>query len=231
MSEPTSSISASGIVSKQEIPEGSIIIPEFISQIKRFFQLLPQHEEWQIANFGPQQPYQILYLGMGEEFGELKHHILKGSQGIRGSKEEHLEEIRDALADVGIYAMGYMESCNIKTYSEIVSAYPGITTFPNYTGQMVLPPDTDDAYHALAKYRDVFPNIIQIMDILPHIDTLMSSLGIAPAPKICIGIMRSLDYLSVLFFEERIMDLVEDVFHKTVQKRDWKKNPKNGVCS
>lgn len=229
MSEISPSVSVSGVVSKDKIPEGSVIIPEFISQMKKFFELLPQHEEWQIANFGPQQPYQMLYLGMGEELGELKHSILKGCQCIRGTKEEHTAAVRDAIADVGIYAMGYMESCNIRSYSEIVRAYPGITTFSNYTSSMVIPPDEDAKHHALAKYCETFPNIIQVMDLLPHIDSFLSSLGKSPAPEICLGLLRSLDYLSCLFFGERIMTLVEETFHKEVQKRDWKKHPGNGV--
>jgi len=59
---------------------------------------------WECYNFG-RQPIEPKILGICEEAGELCHAILKMSQGIRGSKEEHLEAAKDAIGDVTIYAL------------------------------------------------------------------------------------------------------------------------------
>lgn len=47
-------------------------------------------------------------LGMTEELGELSHAVLKGWQGIRGSKEEHDAAARDAVGDLLVYACGFV---------------------------------------------------------------------------------------------------------------------------
>ena len=64
--------------------------------------------EWQDRNFDPVEPgirALQLTLGVCEEAGELSHTILKRDQGIRGTREEHDADARDAIADVVIYAM------------------------------------------------------------------------------------------------------------------------------
>lgn len=43
-------------------------------------------------------------LGVAEEVGELCHHVLKRAQGL-GDPKEHLEEIKDALADIAVFSM------------------------------------------------------------------------------------------------------------------------------
>lgn len=47
------------------------------------------------------------FIGMVEEVGEAAHAILKMIQGIRGSKLEHIEALRDALGDIELYRMDF----------------------------------------------------------------------------------------------------------------------------
>jgi NTP pyrophosphatase (non-canonical NTP hydrolase) len=44
---------------------------------------------------------------MIEELGELAHHMLKWTQGIRGTPDEHRDGIEDALADIQIYLLDF----------------------------------------------------------------------------------------------------------------------------
>jgi NTP pyrophosphatase (non-canonical NTP hydrolase) len=69
--------------------------------------------EWSIRNFGPTKEDHAIdqLLGIGEEYGELLHSVLKRRQGIRdgletlGSEELELEE--DAIGDLLIYLLDY----------------------------------------------------------------------------------------------------------------------------
>lgn len=68
--------------------------------------------EWSHRNFGEvpnsQIPYRISsFLGMVEEVGECAHSLLKMTQGIRGSREEHIEGVKDAIADLLVYTLDF----------------------------------------------------------------------------------------------------------------------------
>lgn len=67
-----------------------------------------QHDvmEWAKKNFPNEKPHHLL-LGIVEEVGELTHAHLKDEIGIRGSKEEHLAEMKDAMGDLFIFAAQY----------------------------------------------------------------------------------------------------------------------------
>jgi NTP pyrophosphatase (non-canonical NTP hydrolase) len=43
---------------------------------------------------------------VAEEMGELAHAVLKQSQGIRGTREDHDADMRDAIGDIVIYLAG-----------------------------------------------------------------------------------------------------------------------------
>jgi NTP pyrophosphatase (non-canonical NTP hydrolase) len=58
---------------------------------------------WVKHNFGD-RPGWMPVMGIQEECGELAHAFLKRAQGIRGTDEQHLADIRDALADIIIFA-------------------------------------------------------------------------------------------------------------------------------
>lgn len=61
---------------------------------------------WRATNFPNAAPTDQL-LGVQEEVGELAHHHLKDMQNIRGTHEEHVEGMRDAVGDILIYLQGY----------------------------------------------------------------------------------------------------------------------------
>jgi hypothetical protein len=70
-------------------------------------ELVAERKEWVDKNFPP-DVYEHSLLGMIEEMGEFTHHYLKMEQDIRGSREEHLDEMKDAIGDITIYMWGVM---------------------------------------------------------------------------------------------------------------------------
>ena len=62
--------------------------------------------EWTNRNF-PNNTYVEPLLGVGEEYGELLHAILKTRQGIRGTEAEHREAELDSVGDLLIYLLDY----------------------------------------------------------------------------------------------------------------------------
>jgi len=67
--------------------------------------LQTERDRWVAHNFpGDDMPNSLL--GALEELGELSHHFLKASQGIRGSRAYHREQMADAVADCVIYLAG-----------------------------------------------------------------------------------------------------------------------------
>lgn len=67
-----------------------------------------EQNDWSKRNFPNKKPHQPI-LGAAEEVGELAHAFLKMEQGIRGTKEEHSEKMRDAIGDCCIFMM---DLCN-----------------------------------------------------------------------------------------------------------------------
>lgn len=78
---------------------------------------------WQNYNFGP-QPNNRLILGICEEVGELCHSSLKKFQGIRGTPEEHMENMKDAIGDIMIYTLNYLSGIGGKCPEIIPSNSP-----------------------------------------------------------------------------------------------------------
>ena len=71
-----------------------------------FSRLQEQQRPWVAHNFPKREPYFPL-LGAMEELGELAHAHLKMLQGIRGTREEHLMNAQDAVADIVIFLSDY----------------------------------------------------------------------------------------------------------------------------
>lgn len=77
--------------------------------------LQKQHAAWEAVNFPMSAQVDFHSLaGMTEELGELAHALLKTSQGIRGSEEEHDAAGQDAVGDLIIYCAGL---CNKKGWN------------------------------------------------------------------------------------------------------------------
>jgi len=77
--------------------------------------------EWQKKNFGKHDD-DILKcaLGMAEEVGEVCHHVLKGTQRIRGGINGiNKEEVADGVVDTLIYGLQLLTILNIDAEREI----------------------------------------------------------------------------------------------------------------
>ena len=90
-----------------------------------FRRLQDEQRPWVEHNFKGRESWKPL-IGALEELGELAHAHLKGAQGIRGTKEEHAEAAKDAVADIIIFladycsAMGYdMQECVETTWATV----------------------------------------------------------------------------------------------------------------
>ena len=73
------------------------------------YELQSEQVPWVAHNFPSREPFYPL-LGAVEEIGELAHAHLKMLQGIRGSKEEHLANARDAVGDIVIFLADYCQA-------------------------------------------------------------------------------------------------------------------------
>ena len=88
-------------------------------------QLQEEVSAWSKRNF-PQEHLHHPLLGVGEEAGELFHAHLKEEQGIRGTKEEHVEAAKDAIGDILIYLADYcarrgfsLQTCIESTWKKV----------------------------------------------------------------------------------------------------------------
>lgn len=95
--------------------------------MKPIKQIQKEAKDWERENFGDQPAYRRL-LGVAEEVGELCHSQLKMEQEIRGSKDEHMEDAKDAVGDISIFLMNYcsfygwdFEEIINETWTEVVS--------------------------------------------------------------------------------------------------------------
>lgn len=77
-----------------------------------------ERRKWAQKNFGDQTSAQMM-MGITEEVGELAHHQLKMEQGIRGSRQEHMDGIKDSIGDIVMYLMGYCDTHGLN-FSECV---------------------------------------------------------------------------------------------------------------
>lgn len=77
-----------------------------------------EREKWARHNF-PNAGAKEHALGVCEEAGELAHAVLKLDPGsadggpIRGTRDELLDEVADALGDLLIYACGVASDCGL----------------------------------------------------------------------------------------------------------------------
>ena len=82
--------------------------PEFDRSPNSLHDLQRYLYEWQRYNFGDHQANERVLMGMCEEAGELCHAQLKMEQGIRGTREDHEEAMKDAVGDISIYMLNYL---------------------------------------------------------------------------------------------------------------------------
>jgi NTP pyrophosphatase (non-canonical NTP hydrolase) len=87
--------------------------------MKSFIQIQAELLEWQTRNFPDRLSWEPV-MGAMEELGELAHAHLKEHQKIRNT-ENHVENARDAVADITIYLLDY---CNARgwNFEELVAS-------------------------------------------------------------------------------------------------------------
>lgn len=78
-------------------------------------------DEWQARNFGRHEDDALkCALGMAEEVGEVCHHVLKGTQKIRGGVNGiNKAEVADGVADVLIYGIQLLSILGLDAEEEI----------------------------------------------------------------------------------------------------------------
>lgn len=74
--------------------------------------LVDQRDSWIEHNFPRQTPTDTI-LGVIEEYGELTHSYLKMKQEIRGTPEQHTEDMKDAIGDLTVYLLGVMSYADV----------------------------------------------------------------------------------------------------------------------
>jgi len=79
--------------------------------------------QWQVKNFGEHSDDVLkCALGMAEECGEICHHVLKGTQRIRGGVNGMQKgEIADGVADVLIYGVQLLSLIGLDAEAEIAT--------------------------------------------------------------------------------------------------------------
>lgn len=81
-------------------------------------QMQKERNDWVARNFPGDQLVNSI-LGATEEIGELAHHYLKWTQGIRGTETDHKEGMLDAVADCVIFLAGVCTHLGVD-YEELV---------------------------------------------------------------------------------------------------------------
>jgi NTP pyrophosphatase (non-canonical NTP hydrolase) len=77
--------------------------------------------KWRRAAYPDTATVELQALGVAEEVGELCHAVLKFKQGIRGyDYNKTRDEVKDALGDIIIYAMGVADRFDINVEDALV---------------------------------------------------------------------------------------------------------------
>ena len=180
--------------------------------------------KWQEENFGPTSssaPPRHPFLGMCEESGELVHSILKLSQGIRGTREEHIAHIKDAIGDIMVYLINFFYRSDIgfvqskdsyfrkfgeqKSHSKIQLEMLSWSIFKDVThlGLYFEPAFTED-FRLPVQYHNSIKETVEIL---------------------CDDLVYLCNLLGFTLYE-----CIEEVWVNVLSKRNWKSNPVNGVA-
>lgn len=169
-----------------------------------FAELMTEHREWSLRNFGPHTAVDPLE-GLIEELGELAHARVKGRQGIRGTPADFIEKEKDAIGDIVVFLADYTTCRGMTPKHDWTLQTPQEPSRPG-------PPTAQRAMLGLA--RGVGELAGAEMD---NMDDQWA-------------LNEILDWL-VHYCNAREFDLKSIVTETwaTVSKRDWTKNKLNGV--
>ncbi len=174
-----------------------------------------QHREWETSNFG-NQPMRLAATGCVEECGELAHCMLKFEQGIRDmTLEKFIKEGRDALADIGIYAISVANKIEHYAFEGNLLPYM-LETFPRQDEI----PDTKEGYmERIPVVILTYVRVVKFSNKLLY-TSIMKDKGEAPA--LLKALMQELNVMANYMFHTGILDLIQETWDAQVRKREWK---------
>lgn len=170
---------------------------------------LPEHKEWADKNF-PDSTEIISAAGMVEECGELFHALIKNQQGIRGTEEKHLEDMKDAIGDISIYLLDFLNRTKVDEKELLLAIQSGIQ--PEYQSR-----DTDPFYLA--------GNILESINTINQSIWNSAVVGYLPVYH-AVEVLSDCDrFCQVMGWD--YPQIIQETW-KEVQKRDWTKNKISG---
>jgi NTP pyrophosphatase (non-canonical NTP hydrolase) len=162
---------------------------------------------WAWTNFGGKALGINPYLGIIEEVGELSKAVLKKSQGIRGSSEKHDSDAVDAIGDIMIYLMNYLNA-NRQDISEPYSKTWYDKGLVSETG--LREGDCKSLVVWLAVDVAAIPSEVWPANSLDRIVPLLTHLQIISG-----------------FYGRTLLSITEETW-RTVGKRNWVEDPLSG---
>jgi hypothetical protein len=144
---------------------------------------------------------------MIEELGELSHGVLKKLQGIRGTTDDHQDEIEDACADIVIFSLDY---CNMNGFD----LYDALSASEPPTENMMR-----DGYgsHELIQVMRIGKLMGKLCEKAEHDKQTVDDV---------VRIIWQLEMFCVIS-KLNLWKLVYETWER-VSQRDWKKHPKTG---
>lgn len=189
----------------------------------RFYKLQETLWDWQDRNFGPNGESAAprhCFLGMCEEAGELIHSILKMSQGIRGTKEEHIADIKDAIGDIMVYLINFYHRAEEIGYIESKEGYFRDLSEQRTNTNIQMELLGWQIYKDVAYFGLYFEPIFTNNTSVPK--QYHQSLKDC-AEELCTHMSFICNILHTTLFK-----CIEQVWVNTLSKRDWKADPTNG---
>ena len=174
-------------------------------------ELQKQIAEWARYNFPDKQSRNEALLGMIEELGELSHAVLKSHQGIRGTKEEHLEAMKDAIADMFVYCCQLCTLFDSK-FSEFYRLHKD-----SYSSRDVRDTSLHQHVFAMAEYMGHF--VSEVKSAMQYEPNKLTKNWLPPLIN---SAVEFLDCINV-DFEQNLINVATEVL-----KRDWIKYPTDG---
>lgn len=180
--------------------------------------------KWQEENFGPTSslaPPRHPFLGMCEEAGELVHSVLKLSQGIRGTREEHIAHIKDAIGDIMVYLINFFYRSDIGFVQSKDSYFRRFSEQKSYS-TIQLEMLAWSIYKHISHIGLYFEPAFLENNNLPiqYQNSVKES-----AELMCDDLVYLCNLLGFTLYE-----CIEDVWVNVLSKRNWKVNPTNGVA-
>lgn len=143
-----------------------------------------------------------MLLGVGEELGEFKHHLLKRKSGIKGTYKEHTDAMEDALGDSLIFLAGACTKAGIKMEELVVIEESAAGVQP------------------------------VVKDVLAHMDILLGSMMTYRRKLLSRDValyLCQLDTLSKSLYSRNVWDLALDIMKNIIIRRDFVTNPQAGI--